>query len=372
MSRLGVGDLLKQVPATETQQFLLESQGGIYRSAKHEPLGRSYVRGHNVPQNVAFGRTSSAPEGVKEIFSAQPAPISRDLLSSQQSVDAEHEITKPVRRNYNWQSADPTETRFGRPSNPLANRTAIGVATALQYEGEGDEAPTRVISERQERFRLSRGTPDVGRGTLPRLNTICLYDCSIHYSLFNREQVAKLPANHTFGVHSTADSLSVKDLIAHPAAAEDDPGLGVSRLKRQAHTQLPPETQNRVFGTPSVRVDLSAPQRRSVASDVAFGDEPLGSKLIFPSKYAVRGVDDEDFLLPRAPEEVRAIAAVALNINVDDQTFAELVEAAQSIGGGYLSVDSFRHAWNRWMEHQQRLAQTQNQQRLNLAPIRRR
>jgi hypothetical protein len=67
--------------------------------------------------------------------------------------------------------------------------------------------------------------------------------------------------------------------------------------------------------------------------------------LVFPSRFAFDGVEQEDFVMVRPRGEVRTLFK-ALGAEFSDEHFVRLCEMAERDFGG-LSADSFRHAWNK-------------------------
>jgi len=125
-----------------------------------------------------------------------------------------------------------------------------------------------------------------------------------------------------------------------------DKNLGVSSRKITQLEQIPPEHSGRSYGTPSIRLDLPRPTIRSVADDQNYGDEPNGKGLIYPENFACDGVSEEDFRIQRTPNQIRAVFK-AMGAEFTDAEFQRICELASKLYEGVLSVDSFRHAWNK-------------------------
>merc|ERR1711918_275053 len=100
----------------------------------------------------------------------------------------------------------------------------------------------------------------------------------------------------------------------------------------------------RAFGVPNVRTDLPMPRIRSVADNQNYGDEPDAKELLYPSKHAWKGVEQDDFLAPRSVEEIASViqsAGFDLNESQVHQVFAA---AAAGHPEGLVSIESFRYA----------------------------
>lgn len=147
----------------------------------------------------------------------------------------------------------------------------------------------------------------------------------------------------TAGDWGTADCLR-GDYHREDQEPDRDLGRGISLGFRNAGFA----DANRRFGLPSIRTDVP-PRQQSVSSTVDFGTGPKSSELIFPSPYADHGVEEADFVAPRAPRELRALMA-RIGYSMSDAEFVVLYERAASHGSitpvGQASLAEFRQVLN--------------------------
>ena len=68
-----------------------------------------------------------------------------------------------------------------------------------------------------------------------------------------------------------------------------------------------PEDANRAFGCPTIRTDIPAKERRSVADYNNYGDEPDAVDLLFPSTFTEMGITEYDFQVTRPRTEIRSL-----------------------------------------------------------------
>jgi hypothetical protein len=233
------------------------------------------------------------------------------------------DVNQQLKRDYQWpEGVKPENHRFGVVAKDGVTK---GVELCLKQQ----ELPeTRIVSQRAERIRSQMGDA-LGR---TRASTGSL---------------RQLGENHVFGKVEKTDPFGARKCIKGdytPEQMAPDKDLGVSKRKLDPRTKIP-DADVRVFGVPSIRYDKPAPKFRSVTSTQAYGNEENSQRLLFPSNYSYTGVDDEDFMKQRAPEDVRNVFS-KIGASFSDDEFKRICDKAQKDYGS-LSVDSFRHAWNR-------------------------
>lgn len=329
-----VGDAFDQVPHSELSDFLNEQKESIYRSNVREPLGASYNRGHVLPgqtseENYRFGQVTSTSESSKDlIYFKDGIPDKRarssrspPLEEHQSAFTSEREVTRPVDRNYDWDSLgiDPLKHRFGKVSSPLIN----GVKQALTKEDTTSIGSKRVEQIKQATHdHLGKARPQ--RGALRQLGE--------HY---------------VHGKTMLPDEWGVKKCI-HGAYSEQeqepDRDLGRSTRSLAVLEQIPADS-TRVYGVPTIRHDREKPKLRSVADPFNYGDESNAQGLLYPNRFAHDGVNNSDFLAIRDQQEIRELFR-RIGQNWSDEEFQSLCDAAERDFGG-ISADSVRHAWNK-------------------------
>lgn len=345
-----VQDCMAQVPDAALQQYHTEQKEKHYRSHVREPLGTSYLRGTVYPDEAnrpefAFGKASTTSENAKGLIyykEAIPDKRARSMDAKEMPLlNPEREITRQLDRGYDWQAAsvDPNTFRFGKVEPVVYN----GVKAALKRDDD-----SKVASRRQQQVRAFQHDR-LGRGREVR------------------GVLRNLGSDFVFGRVENPDEWGVKKCIAGEYPLEEqlpDRDLGMSTKKLSKIGLVPSNPDDRAYGIPSIRYDKAQPQLRSVADPQNYGDESTCKGLLYPSRFAMDGVEQDDFIRVRPKEDIRVLFR-KLGAEFDEKTFARLCDLAERDFGG-LSADSFRHAWNKSRFEQapvlSPLAQTQQQQ----------
>jgi hypothetical protein len=86
-------------------------------------------------------------------------------------------------------------------------------------------------------------------------------------------------------------------LQGEPTEKELEPDRDLGRCVKPGsrNTVRRPEDANRAFGCPTIRTDIPAKERRSVADYNNYGDEPDAVDLLFPSTFTEMGITEYDF-----------------------------------------------------------------------------
>lgn len=126
-----------------------------------------------------------------------------------------------------------------------------------------------------------------------------------------------VPAGFRFGAASAASEGGTKAALTGTLTREElldtgDLGRATRRRGQPAATQADP---GRIYGVPSVRTDVRAPLKRSVADHRSFGDEPSTASLIAPPSGASQGVFEKDFMQAFSLEDMRGFYAACGLVN---------------------------------------------------------
>ena len=378
-------------PESDLAAFKLMQKESIYRSNIREPLGSGYIRGHQLPTKVhdpqfRFGVSTSESESAKNvIYHPTAAPLIRshgavDTSPLNQTTDEygrtlgsttttraaaqyhtmastaagasdahqqERLITRPIDREYNWTKAgiDPTKHRFGKVvnANP-AGSYATGVSSVLKHNST-EEDRTTIGSKRVEEAK-SNTYDHLGKGRRQRgalAGDINDPTSSAHGDRLNYSGHRSM----TFGRPGQHDEWGARDCIRGTYSEQEqlpDPDLGKSKFQLTNLEHLPARHADRAFGLPSIRADRPPPKMKSIANDMNYGDESNGRGLLYPSQFAFEGINEEDFLRQRTPDQIKSVFKT-LGMEFSPSQFDRIVALAISRYGA-LSVDSFRHAWN--------------------------
>jgi len=316
------GDCLQSNTKTELAAYMEEMKEAQYQSTQREPLGRTYVRGHELPAatyhpEYRFGVKTSSSESAKNLIFNTDNTIGLDSRPK-----SEQDVTRPIDRGYEL-GFDKSSHRYGKKYNS----DGYGVAQLLSSPANKDR--TIIGSERVEAVKSVQNNP-LGRTKNPR------------------GTVATLPIDHVFGHPPTAfDEWGAKECLRGAYGVDQqqpDKDLGMTTRRLAKLEQIPADEMRR-YGVPTIRADRPAPALRSVADPNNYGNEPDSKGLLYPSTYAAGGISEEDFLQERSPAQVRAVFA-KMGTQFADEEFDHICQMAVSDFGA-LSVDSFRHAWNK-------------------------
>ena len=317
-----VGEVLaSQYPSNPVLRFRRDVAEASYASKTREPLGKSFVRGHVLPEGLGtrkgFGVESNvAPTSsvVKDmVFPPKQGELGSVLLlgdelgsDAHRMYVASHGAYAPGeqrRRGYDWNAAgiDPETTTFGvstkdgtktvealkldpyapaltveQSINPLKDATRRNVVTGVV-----------VVDARSEARRAA--THDALGKSKPLGTGIAVDFTKTHGAPSRtRDENGELEwdAGRVLrGEYSEADQAP-------------DPSIGKSTTRQgYGFEPDPPHARDvqRAFGVPSTRRDLAPPSLRSVADETAYGDEATAAALVNPGYGAERGVVESDY-----------------------------------------------------------------------------
>mmetsp|Transcript_154884 Transcript_154884/g.288863 ORF Transcript_154884/g.288863 Transcript_154884/m.288863 type:complete len:498 (-) Transcript_154884:58-1551(-) len=295
----------------------------IYYSTTREPLGASYSRCHQLPDETkqqsfpGFGKAL-----VRDDYDAKDTIFPRNV-EPEKPEDSErykqtHQNWEPgetASRKYVWPDkivGDP-HFRFGiRDQEGGSLQAGKGVKNVLN---NATDEGTRIVKQTSEVYR------QVANDQLGTSRNMM-------------QGEPPLPAGHAYGVKSSADQISASELVrgfySVPEQGPDhDLGRCVMPGRRNFATRRP-------FGVPSVRTDVVAPaiEKRSVANSTNYGDDQGAFTLIYPSRFGCRGVSETDFKIRRPKQDISALLQGA-GYQLPDELFEEIWNVAvQAFGDG--------------------------------------
>jgi len=327
-------------------QYVQSRGESIYQTVQMEPLGRSWVRGHALPE-----------ETKKPLFKGFGKELELDKIDAKESIfplgvepDTEHDKARykrthgafdpgeAIKRNYVWPDKVANDRNFSfgvtDVTQPGNINSGNGAKTALTMDLNEDKSfpCTRVVNRTSEDFR------QVANDKLGTARNM-LQGCP------------PVAPGHAYGLKSGIDVTHAGELMrgfytSNEQRPDTDLGRCTVRGRRNFHTKRP-------FGVPSVRHDLVAPphQKRSIASCTNFGDDHSAFNLIFPEKFGCRGVGDGEFFTRRPAEEIRAVLEGA-GYKLEDQDFQMLWDNAVAAAGDEMQLVSLEVMLNilgQWM-----------------------
>jgi len=315
-------------PTSKTLQWKLERADDIYKSTKTEPLGKSMTRGHKIPLEPdhsygihvgAEGKNRNPESGLlinpSTVETNDPEHHNMYVMTHQDFLPGEQRS-----RNYDWNAAgvDPKKNVFGiKDLEPYYD----GVAKSINPNLNGS-AKTKIVNKLVEEFKDQHAEK---LGTAKNLGA--------------RDQ--RLPKDHTYGLSSQKfEEWGVFKLLGSYTKDEQLPDADLGKSIKPGFRNIAPE--DKVFGAPTVRSYIPAPKTRSVADNNNYGDEPNTMTLLYPSNGAERGITEEDFLLLRSKDSIKALMA-AVKAKLSDAEFDKIYETASN-SNGQCSLSNFLHA----------------------------
>ncbi len=285
-----------------------------YLRNRKEPLGASAEAPYELPpktkkENFAFGIASDKSESAKSLIYAGTDRDSERIVPTDPGRQKD--------RKYDWAKVkiDPTRFRFGRASS------ADAITTKELFQ---PQTVTHILP------RIVQDFESVARPHLEMTQNL---------GFGSRKQ----KKDFTYGYSNRADEMGTRLLIGGSGNAPepDDPNLGRTFCKSvtlrhlresdSAARRAQGEDPNRVFGCPSVRLDLRRPKYRKVTNPNNYGDEPSGGSLLYPNPH---NVDEELFLQKWTREKMESTLKPMLGkpgfANVTEEEFGKVLDKAYS------------------------------------------
>ena len=330
-----VHEVLNTAPKSYLIEKNVEKKESIYLSHKREPLGKPYVRGHDLPGPFAAGQVGFGRPTPQDVAGTQSKhllhPDERLIPEAERQLyvksHANYDPGEQRRRGYSWVDKegpiDPANFRFG---GAVKDGEKLGVAKAINPALDPEwKRPPVVVEKLLEDFRV---VSTEGLGQVKNLG----YGTTA-------------PSNHVFGMPSQAGpEWGVRECIGNYTEEEQQPDKDLGRSIRPGWRNVGPP--QRVFGVPSIRSDVPAPALKSVADHQNYGDEAGAATLLYPPRFADGGVTQADFLTSTSKAELSDIFRSA-GFQLDDKQVDETFERAKTLDpNGLVSVQSFRMALN--------------------------
>ncbi|KAL7679935.1 hypothetical protein Plhal304r1_c072g0160951 [Plasmopara halstedii] len=338
-----VPETLVNESTTEYQRIVLTKLEANYASHKREPLGKSYSRGHNLPAHFrepdfAFGMSGTICESAKELLYPSTAATLLNNQKEEALYKRSHGSVAPgeqKNRNYQWEKAkiDPANHRFGVKS---IDSCAEEMAFVLNSDmNKSNVSPAVVPAHLEDRRMLY---DHLGK---PR-----------HLGVANTD---KLSNNHAFGINTQKSDSAWQCIQGEYSLKEQQSDSDLGRAVNYGWKNATADT--RLFGIPTIRSDISAPVRRSIADGQNYGDDVSAQALLYPQEFASRGVINADFAAPRNEKYLRKLFE-KIGHKLPDETFELILKQAfqntQFTSLGQASVADFRDALNDFLEAKER------------------
>jgi len=353
-----VGAVMQACQSTRGVRSFQEQQAeAVYESSRKEPLGKAYLRGHQLPVGVrdpgfggfgqpsAGGQHASHQQGKETISPPEVQPEPAEVHDQYVKTHQAFEPGEQLNRRYAWPTevkADPFHA-FGRPDG-ARSKDGAGVKGTFAAEADliGDPSRGDETSGRPD-----EGTPCMqSTRIVPRAAEDCRRVTQHPVGRRCDRGEPPVPAGYAYGVPSVreANRESVAELMFGGARPEDlMPDKDLGRSIKEGRRNVTSET--RAFGKPSVErparsASASAPERPSMGfrppprRPVHQGEVDAGSA-IAPGRFLAKGIDVDDFSRPRGPDEV-AILLKGAGYNLSPDEFLRVWDVAvRAAGAGF-------------------------------------
>lgn len=125
---------------------------------------------------------------------------------------------------------------------------------------------------------------------------------------------------------------------------EQNPDIDLGKSIRPGWRNMTQE--QRAFGVPNIRRDILPPRMRSIADNQNYGSEPNAETLLYPSRFSMAGVNEEDFVEPCTLQQIQSIFEDA-GFRLDETQYQDFYNAAAQMDvQGLVSIESFRRVMN--------------------------
>lgn len=290
-----VGEHVDQVIQAQNLEGLAEYYNDVkeskYASHVREPLAKSFVRGHQLPEKTKeekfqFGVPTIGSESAKDVL----YPFGREKEEKpehQSQYNKTHGAFGPgeqKQRDYNW-PVDNNQHRFGFSEG----RVPGGADNSLRPELYPKTKIVQKTVEDQKAVAhdILGQSKNLGQGHLPIDNST------------------------SFGVKTMGNDKwnAAQCLSGDPTDREVQPDEDLGKCtKSGCRNEVRCEADNeRVFGAPSIRLDIPYKEKKSVADHQNYGDEPDAVELLFPNTFTELGITETDFAKLRTRGEVKQL-----------------------------------------------------------------
>jgi len=339
-----VGVKVHEIMNTAPKSYLLEQaerrKEEIYYSSKREPLGKPFVRGHEIPdkmvqqgfgmptpQDLTGDETKNLMHPREQLYDAKEHGLYVRSHANYAPGEQRH-------RDYVWRDKDgvidPSRYAFGRSIHkPEVDGVAKTLAPKPGDGGPGEIMPNPLIVEKKlEDWREVKCEP------LGRVKSVG------HGNRTEPDKVFGMPSQKV-------PEWGVQECIANYPREQQEPDNDLGRSIRPGWRNI--ADPNRSFGVPSIRDDVPAPTLKSVADHQNYGDESNAGALLYPPRFSDQGITQVDFLLARSQEQMISLFKNAGFDLTEEQLANTFTKAASLDPQGRVSVESFRRTLNESM-----------------------
>jgi len=308
-------------------EYLKTRGEAVYHSSMREPLGKSHVRGHELPAEVShprfrgFGVQKRSTGPAKEaMYPREREPEPPEVRALYNKSHGSHLAGEMATRDYKWPGtvSDDPHFRFGVVDSVDVASRGMGVKAAMNPQAAREPHSVPGVNIGSETLEHKRRVTNDHLGRSRNLMT-------------GRQPV---PSDHSYGIKTNKNAYDVGDCLrGWYSAPEQEPDADLGRCtqpgRRNFHTE-------RRFGIPTIRTDLLQhalhADKRAVTNATNFGDDPKAGHLVVPGKFQHIGVADEDFTQRRGKQELHEILQGAGYL-LDETAFEAVFDRATQLHG---------------------------------------
>lgn len=357
--RIGASDLINHPKPTELERINTIKAEKVYKQQNREPLGHIPDRGYVLPEKYTVGKclpwcflsahhrslsyfilvllTFYAPGqqafGIKSASSLEPAkglifPSNIDeTVAGADLYKRSHGSYAPGeqrRRGYDW-NINPETTRFGAKGDTIAfNGVSKNIADVLN--GSANVKNNTVVNTKKvEDF---RNMADV-LGQSKNLG----------------QDSGSRPKDMVYGRASGIKGLSAAEVLRGKYNESDNlPDRDLGKSITPGFRNL--SYNDRVYGCPSIRNDIPAPQvqRRSIADSQNYGDDVPAQDLINPPAFSDLAIGPMAMSEPRNRDSMLQLFS-RIGYSFSEELGSHLFYTA-SEGREYTTINAFRNVLN--------------------------
>lgn len=331
-SRIGASDLISHPKPSEMERINTIKAEKVYKQQNREPLGHIPDRGYVLPEKYTVGQQAF---GIKSASSLEPAkglifPSNiEETVAGADLYKRSHGSYAPGeqrRRGYDW-NINPETTRFGAKGDTIAfNGVSKNIADVLNGSSNMKSNVNTVVNTKKvEDF---RNMADV-LGQSKNLG----------------QDSGLRPKDMVYGRASGTKGLSAAEVLRGKYNEIDNlPDRDLGKSITPGFRNL--SYNDRVFGCPSIRNDIPAPQvqRRSIADSQNYGDDVPAQDLINPPAFSDLAIGPMAMNEPRNRQDMLQLFA-RIGYTFGEELGNHLFYTA-SEGREFTTINAFRNVLN--------------------------
>ncbi|KAG5464177.1 hypothetical protein LSCM1_00357 [Leishmania martiniquensis] len=286
-----------------------------YLSHRRKPLGHAPVPKDPVP--VPFGGF-----GIKQ----KKGDSAQLVLAGYRSVDVLHPPGEQLTRNYDWEGAgiDPTQHRFGKPSDSANGSTASALHTDSATE----------LTSKLAKDHKTTVAKELGKSKSYG------FDDPADWDEEKRGRVTKLGATGTAASYFQTEQPTVRELLSSWAQTTQEPGTSKAASSKTAPQALTTSADAGLDAVADASAATSATNQLPLTR--ALKDDVRAHQLLYPCHYVSLGVKTKYFAGSRPLEDIRRLShkcGFGLSDADIDSVFALVAK-----GGSTCSIEEFKNA----------------------------